>query len=165
MFFLLLIVAVVIVVIVLRKKKKESYKKSYTLVINEVLSLLEILQKFYKNIYDYCAWVTLIPSDRYGNLWISGVSKGSGRIMIKLLFCNFDENFINVIKTAANKTGTNMFFQLKEINDSTNYIAITKASFKGENFLPFLYNAIAKRFPKFKFNNEYNDYFIAIEEM
>ncbi len=122
----------VIVTIVLSKKVESTseYKESYTLVIKEVISLLEKLQEFYKGMNDFSGLVMIIPVDCYGNLYGYGGDRTADRIQVSLLFYEkIDEYLQDIINYTANKTDANIYFKLKVMDGNTFFIATSFSKF------------------------------------
>lgn len=156
MAFLLIAVVVIIIVVVSVQINNVNnstleYDVSYDLVTKEVISLLETLQEFYKGVTDFSGLVMIIPVDGSGVLYGIGSNEIADRIQISLLFYDEVEGFLlNIIDNKAKQTGTDKSFKLKKRDGSTFYTAVSTYRFNGKykKFMPYLHNAVVKRFPE-----------------
>ncbi len=154
--FIVILIGIIVVALVLalnRSGSSEMNNESYSLVVENVISMLETLQKFYKGVSDFSGSVNVIPIDSYGNLYGYGGNKPADRIRISLLFLEeIDKLHLDIINYHANETDADVFFRVEEWEGNTYYMATTSARFEGKykKFMSFLYRAVREKFPELK---------------
>ncbi|MCX4357704.1 MAG: hypothetical protein OSJ43_16055 [Oscillospiraceae bacterium] len=157
-FFLIAVIVIIIVVVSVQinniNNSTPTYDVSYDLVTKEVISLLEMLQKFYKNDSDwFSSLVMIIPVDLSGNLYGYSIEgkRNAEKILIELLITEkVDDMLLRVIENRANQTGSDSFFRLSNRDGQTQYTATSTYRFNGKfkKFMPYLHSAVVKRFPE-----------------
>lgn len=152
---LIAVVAIVIIAVSVQiNNSTHSYDTSYDLVTKEVIQLLELLQAFIKCGPDSCfGSVQIIPIDLSGNLYgyTTEGKKNAEKIEIDVLIMDDDVNiFRSVLDFRANQAGTDKFYKLKTRDNLQWYSAVTTYRFNGKykKFMPYLNNAVVKRFPE-----------------
>lgn len=168
---LLIVVIIVVAVSVqinkINKKKrsrefnfsKPEHNSSYDLVTNEVISLLETLQAFYKKgtdrfsdiFYHYfyeSHSVYITPVDLLGKPY----GRNAEKIQIELEIYNKVGDVIwrPIENEVAKPTGADKFFIFNSGDESASYTTVTTCRFNDDyrNYIIYLYYAIVKRFPE-----------------
>lgn len=147
--FIGVVMALVVIGVNCSKKSeqaRENYKNNIP-IIQETISKLKILEEYSHHpcVEEECGLVMVIPINEAGDLYFPH----SDRLKISLLLYTRDMNTISFFEQ---QTEISTLFQLKDEDNSFNYINITYGRFHGtyKEFMLQLNAAVEEAFPNVK---------------